>query len=252
MRNQNGPSNRRLAPLRAPVYARAMETASAEQPFFSHRFDLMTDKTDDILQAVRALSADLRVAPKHATAEQVERIANVALENHKALNKKIDDVYGSLDGRIVGVEKRLSTHDIALDSVHAKIMRVSMPPVRSMSPLPRKYDFKPEETSPGGGLRIAREDWEQAQEQIDETASQVAALLAERDAARAAELKAQERQAAVQAYVLKQEQEAAKQAEEAEVQRRKDAKTRRQLLKIIAGLAAAGPTIGAVVHWLHW
>lgn len=105
-------------------------------------------------------------------------------------NANFNKVAGTIMEKVVAVEKKV---DLVADRVdiHDSTLATLIRARSHSTPMPRSYD--PEETSPGGHLKVRPDEWLTIQDRI-------ATIEKERDAERDKTIKAQERQAAIEEY----------------------------------------------------
>ena len=145
------------------------------------------------------------------------------------VQSSVTKLEGEMRSETKSIRSSLEVTNVAVHGLSERVAKVetrvpTLPPARSASPVPRRYD--PEETSPGGGLRIPPEEWKSALAQID-------TLTEEREAEKKSAALAQERQATIAEYADSLEKEA----------KRK----RHRMVKIIAALI---PVLTALGGWV--
>ena len=185
---------------------------------------LMSNDTAEIIRLLR--EAEKR-SKQSVTREDLTNVADTVTNGFRDLGTRLD-----------GVEGQVRAHAIAIKAIDERTggsgsavsLRSYAP--RRMSPMPQTIDV---EKTAGGGIKITDgAQWEKVVKRLDDQEKAIAEIEAERDAAKAAERTAQERQGAVTEYATKQ---------------------RRLVKKLVAALVAGGPTLGAAMHyllkWLH-
>jgi hypothetical protein len=190
----------------------------------------MPSDTGGYSEIIKMLKAAEERSKANVTQADLEKVANSVAAGFKELGNRMD-----------GAEATLRMHAIAIKTLDdrqssgsgsgpvanlSSLRNVSYAP-RRMSPMPQAIDV---EKTAGGGIKIADgAQWDKVIRRLDDQEQALGEIEAERDAAKAAEHLANERQAAVQEYANKQT---------------------KRVKKLVAALIAGGPTIGAAVHFL--
>lgn len=204
---------------------------------------------------------------KNVTRGDLAALSTNLLAAVATTDKKVDAVAQSI-GHLQG---QLGTQGIAIAAVNDRVAGIdsrvkiieqirtvgmSAPP-RRMSPMPKTY--KPDETSPGGRVAFDKAEWEEMQEQQEEVLSslqkheeELASIQVERNAAKAAEAEAkekervaQDRQATIAEYAAGLEKKAAALAAEAK-------KKRARYIKLAIAIAPTLSALGAAAaHYFH-
>lgn len=186
-----------------------------------------TDK--DTAEIIRLLKQAEQERSKAVTQGDLAALTNTVMGGIQAVKTE-------LTSRIDIVEGQVKVHTLAFKAIemggipNVAVNRSIAP--RRMSPMPQTIDV---EKTAGGGIKITDgAQWEKVLKRLDEQEKALDTIEAERDAAKAAERTAQERQGAVTEYATKQ---------------------RKLVKKLIAALVAGGPLLGAAAHyllnWLH-
>jgi hypothetical protein len=181
---------------------------------------------NDTTEIIRLLKAAEQRSRENVTREDLTNVADTVTNGFRDLGTRLD-----------GVEGQVRAHAIAIRAIDERTggggnvsLRSYAP--RRMSPMPQTIDI---EKTAGGGIKITDgAQWEKVVKRLDDQEKALSEIEAERDAAKAAERTAQERQGAVTEYATKQ---------------------RKLIKKLVAALIAGGPTLGAAMHyllkWLH-
>jgi len=84
----------------------------------------------------------------------------------KLSNSLMEGIKGVRDD-VSALAARMTTNELAVDQLRQNVELIRVPTVpRKPSPLPQRYN--PEETSPGGGLRVSKGEWDNIRALIDE------------------------------------------------------------------------------------
>jgi hypothetical protein len=182
---------------------------------------------NDTAEIIRLLKAAEQRSKENITREDLTSVADTVTKGFREIGTRLDEVEGQVRAHAIAIR----AIDERTGGSGSNISLRSYAP-RRMSPMPQTIDI---EKTAGGGIKITDgAQWEKIVKRLDDQEKALAEIEAERDAAKAAERTAQERQGAVTEYATKQ---------------------RKLIKKLVAALIAGGPTLGAAMHyllkWLH-
>jgi hypothetical protein len=190
--------------------------------------DEMPDDTAEIIRMLR--EAEKRSAA-NATQADLQNVSNSLMGGLREVGGRIDTLAATVNNHAVVIDQLGQRVAIVEKTAIAKPASL-IPRRMSPSPMPA-YD--PEKTE--GGRRIVPADkWNEFETTLKVHAAALEQLEEERDKAKEAEKRAQERQADIAEYAASLE--------------LKAKKSKKRITKIIGALVAAGPVIGTAVHYL--
>lgn len=244
------------AALRITPYSLVLVKRDDTMPPTDKQDKQPTDKIDELLTEVRAVRRMAEEAPKAATAEQYETLN----DNVMALGASINKLDQEVRSNDKFTRNAISGLDDRITKVERRSVAVSSAPVRRMSPMPGRYATFEGESQKPDALAPIEKRLVEVEANHNALAEELSIVLAERDAAKVAEQKAQERQAAITEYAAKKEKEALAEKEKAEEAKQKakndketaeketEKKLKRYLLvvKILGGVLALGVTLEGI------
>ena len=81
---------------------------------------------------------------------------------------------GDLGSDLRSLSSTVNVHGMAIDALGRRVSKVEAGGLGSRRPSPMPRAYNPEETSPGGGLRVAKDEWEAIQALIAEHEEKIA------------------------------------------------------------------------------